>query len=67
MNTSLAKIGWKHMRKREIKIIVSFRSNPTRNRKFQKKITKKFKKLKKYHYDLISSQNRTENAVKERK
>ena len=26
MNTSLAKIGWKRMRKREIKIIVSFLS-----------------------------------------
>ena len=36
MNTSLAKIGWKRMRKREIKIIVSFLSYLTRNRKFQK-------------------------------
>ena len=45
MNTSLAKIGWKRMRKREIEIIVSFLSYLTRNRKFQKK-RKKFKKLK---------------------
>ena len=45
MNTSLAKIGWKHMRKREIKIIVSFLSYLTRKRKFQKN-RKKFKKLK---------------------
>ena len=30
------KIGWKRQRKREIKIIVSFRSYPMRNRKFQK-------------------------------
>ena len=30
MNTFLAKRGWKRMRKREIKIIVSFRSFPTR-------------------------------------
>ena len=44
MNTFLAKIGWKRMRKREIKIIVSFLSYPTRNRKFQKN-RKKFKKL----------------------
>ena len=31
-----AKIGWKSMRKIEIKIFVSFRSYPTRNTKFQK-------------------------------
>ena len=37
------------------------------NRKFQKKKnTKKFKKLKQYHYCLISSQNRLEEAEKER-
>ena len=45
MNTFLAKIGWKRMRKREIKIIVPFLSYPTRYRKFQKN-RKKFKKLK---------------------
>ena len=45
MNTFLAKIGWKRMRKREIKIIVPFLFYPTRNRKFQKN-RKKFKKLK---------------------
>ena len=45
MNTSLAKIGWKHMRKREIKIIVSFLSYLKHNRKFQKN-RKKLKKLK---------------------
>ena len=37
------------------------------NRKFQNKIAKKLKKLKKYHYCLISSQNRLEEAEKERK
>ena len=31
-----AKIGWKRLKKREKKIIVSFRSYPTDNRKFQK-------------------------------
>ena len=36
MNSSQAKVGWKKMRKREIKIIVPFRSYPTRDRKFQK-------------------------------
>ena len=45
MNTFLAEIGWKRMRKREIKIIVPFLSYPTCNRKFQKN-RKKFKKLK---------------------
>ena len=45
MNSFLAKIGWKMMRKREIKIIVPFLSYPTCNRKFQKN-RKKFKKLK---------------------
>ena len=36
MNSFLAKIGWKTMRKGEIKIIVLFHSYPTRYRKFQK-------------------------------
>ena len=30
MNSFQAKIGWKKMRKREIKIVVPFRSVPTR-------------------------------------
>ena len=45
MDLFKAKIGWKMMRKREIKIIVPIRSYPKRNIKFQKK-AKKFKKLK---------------------
>ena len=45
MNTFLAKIGWKRLRKREIKVIVSFLFYTTLNRKFQKH-RKKFKKLK---------------------
>ena len=36
MNSFQAKIGWKRMRKIEIKIFVPFRSYPTRNTKFQK-------------------------------
>ena len=43
MNSFQAKIGWKWMRKREIKIIVLFRSYPMQNRKFQKG-AKKYKK-----------------------
>ena len=76
-----AKIGWKRLRKREnknyrsvtyvgkgierkrIKIIVPFCSYTTRNRKFQKNR----KTIKKYHYGIISSQNRLEKAKKERK
>ena len=46
MNSVLAKIGWKRMRKREIKIIVPFLSYPTRNRKFQKN-SKKIQKTRK--------------------
>ena len=45
INSFQAKLGWKRMRKREIKIIIPFRSYPTRNIKFQKK-GKKLKKLK---------------------
>ena len=42
-----AKIGWKKLRKREIKIIVPFRSVPTRYAiENYKQIAKKFKKLK---------------------
>ena len=47
-----AKIGWKRIRKREIKNIVSFRPYPTRNRKFQKN-SKEIEKIKKYHYGFI--------------
>ena len=47
MNSFQAKIGWKKMRKREIKIIVPFRSVPTRCViEKSKQIAKKFKKLK---------------------
>ena len=59
-----AKIGWKTQRKRENKNChsVSFRTYPTRNRKFQKN-SKKFQQC---HYVIISSQNRLENVEKER-
>ena len=62
-----AKIGWKTQRKRENKNChsVSFRSYPTRNRKFLKN-SKKIQKIKKYHYGFISSQNMLENVEKER-
>ena len=36
MNSFQAKIGWKRIRKIEIKILVPFRSYPTCNTKFQK-------------------------------
>ena len=63
-----AKIGWKMMRKRENKNYhsVPFRSYPMHNGKFQRN-SKKIKNIKKNHYDIISSQNRLENAEKERK
>ena len=47
MNSFQAKIGWKKMRKREIKIIVPFRSVPIRCViENSKQIAKKLKKLK---------------------
>ena len=61
-----AKIVWKRLKKREIKIIVLFRSYSTDNRKFQKN-SKKIQKIQKYHYGFISRQNRLEKAEKERK
>ena len=61
-----AKIGWKRPRMRKIKIIIPFHSYTTRNRKFQKN-SKKIQKIKIYHYGFISSQNRVENAEKEKK
>ena len=58
-------IGWIRQRKRENKNcrFVLFRSYTTRNRKFQKYS----KKIQKYHYGFISSQNRLDKADKERK
>ena len=46
MNSFQAKIGWKMMRKIEIKIFVSFRSYPTHNTKF-KKNSQKIQNIKK--------------------
>ena len=56
----------KDRERQEIKNIVSFRSYPTRNRKFQKN-SKKIQKIKKQLYGFISSQYRFEKAEKERK
>ena len=59
-----AKIHRGRQRKRENKNCrsIPFRSHTTRNRKFQKNSNK----IQKYHYGIISSQNRLENAEKER-
>ena len=63
-----AQIGWKRQRKRENTNChsVPLRSYPSRNRKFQKN-SNKIEKIKIYHYGIISSQNRLENAEKEKK
>ena len=50
----------------KIKIIVPFRSNPMRNRKFQKN-NKKIQKIKKYNDGFISSQNSLEKDEEESK
>ena len=68
MDSHPAKIGWKRVRKKENKNYrsVPFRSYPTRNRNFQK-TSKKIQKIKKYHYGIISVQNRLEEAEINRK
>ena len=67
MASCLAKIGLKRPRKNENNNYrsVPFSSYPTLNRKFQKN-SKKIQKVKKYHYGLISSQNKLVKAEKER-
>ena len=50
----------------KIKIIATFRSFPTGKRKFQKN-NKKIQKIENYHYGFIPSQNKLENAEKNRK
>ena len=61
-----AKIVWKRLKKREIKIIVLFRSYSTDNRKFQKN-SKIIQKIQTYRYGFISGQNSFEKVEKERK
>ena len=46
--------------------MVPFRSYPKRNRKFQKN-SKKIQKIQKYNNGIISSQNKSEKAEKQRK
>ena len=60
------KIGWKTLRKGENKNCRYFRSFPTGKRKFQKN-SKKIEKIEKYNYGFIRSQNRWENAEKQKK
>ena len=60
------KIVWKRQRKRENKIIVSFRPYLTHNLKFQKKC-KKIQKIKKTRFGVIFSQISAENNENERK
>ena len=52
-------------KERKKKIIVPSRSSPMRHRKIQGN-NKKIQKIKKYHFEFISSQNRVEKDEKER-
>ena len=63
MDSFQAKIGWKGMRQRENKNYCSVPFLPDANIKFKKNN----KKIKKYHYGFISSQNRMEKGQKEGK
>ena len=60
------KLVGKRREREKIKIIVLFRSDTTRNRKFQKN-SKKIRKTKQYQSGFISSQNRLLKAKKEKK
>ena len=62
---SFASKNWLEMAEKETKIktIVSFRSYPMRNRKFQTN-NKNIQKIIKYYYGFISSQNKEGNADK---
>ena len=67
MKSFQAKVDWKRMGKRENKKL-SFRFIPTRCViENSKKKKKKIQKIKKYHYEFISSQNRLEKDGKKRK
>ena len=61
-----AKISGKGCEREKIKIIITFRYNPTRNRNFQKN-SNKIQKIKKYRYVFFSSQNRFDKEEKVRK
>ena len=58
-----AKIGWKRLKREKIKIIASFRSCTTDNRKFQNN-SKNIQKIQTYHYGFISGQNCLEKVEK---
>ena len=64
MATFQAKKGWKRMRKKENKNNRSVLFLSDASYKNSKTISKKIKKIKKYHYGFISSQNRLEKAEK---
>ena len=66
MATFQAKKGWKRMRKREKKNYYYISFLPEAQLKIPRKQQKNSKKNKIYHYAFISSENRLENAEKER-
>ena len=66
MATFQAKQDGKGREREKIKIIILFRSYPTRNKKFHQ-IAKNFKKLEEYRFGFISSHNRLEQAKKQGK
>ena len=66
MDSFQAKIGRNSLRKKENKNYRSVPFLPDAEQKNPKK-QRKNSKIKKYHYGLISSQNRLEKAKKERK
>ena len=67
MGSFQAKIVWKMPRKRENKNYCFVAILSGAEYKMPKKKSKKIKKIKKYHYGIISSQNILEKAKKEGK
>ena len=67
MTSFQTKIVWKRPRKRENKNYCFVPFLTSAEQQMQKKKAKKYKKIKKYHYGITSSQNILEKAKKERK
>ena len=65
VNSFQAKIDWRRIRKREDINYCSVTFLSDAQQKIPKKAAKSFKKLKKYHYGFISSQNWLEKTEKE--
>ena len=67
MDSFQAKMGWNSLRQRENNNYHSVPFQPRLVIEIRKKQQKKLKKIEKYHYEFVSSQNRMEKDGKKRK